>query len=314
MKVSIVAESRQADLAFDSQISEPYRALINPGPRAESSLAKAILHVVAHPGGFVRGDLALQTGRLLGLNYEWSEKLAVAVEYFHTASLIFDDLSCMDDAGLRRGVRCVHVIFGEATAMLAALAFINRAYGLIMEVTAHLPQARIERINDLVESCLGTDGVLSGQSRDLAFGPSDREAEKILEIAEGKTVSLLHLALSLPAIAGGASAKTVTNLQALAYARGLGYQIVDDFKDVFLCENESGKTSNRDQMLLRPNLVACEGVPMAARRLEELVNQGDQIEQELYKLDCRWAFLRSLRLSVGPNLLNDNGIPLAGKL
>jgi len=68
-----------------------------------------------------------------GLEEAPARDLAVALEYFHTASLIFDDLPCMDDATERRGVSCVHFEFGEAEAILAALALINRAYALSCE-------------------------------------------------------------------------------------------------------------------------------------------------------------------------------------
>ena len=51
-----------------------------------------------------------------------AKDLAIALEYFHTASLVFDDLPCMDNALERRGVPCVHFAFGEAGAILTALA------------------------------------------------------------------------------------------------------------------------------------------------------------------------------------------------
>lgn len=51
--------------------------------------------------------------------------LAAALEFLHTSSLIFDDLPCMDDAGLRRGRPALHLQFGEAHAILAGLALLN---------------------------------------------------------------------------------------------------------------------------------------------------------------------------------------------
>ena len=80
---------------------------------------------------------AASSGR--GWSFRWRRRtawmsrakdLAIALEYFHTASLLFDDLPCMDNASERRGVPCVHLAFGEAGAILAALALINRAYAL----------------------------------------------------------------------------------------------------------------------------------------------------------------------------------------
>ena len=71
-----------------------------------------------------------------------AQELAVALEYFHTASLLFDDLPCMDNALERRGAPCTHLVFGEEGAILTALALINRAYALTWRAVAGCPQAR----------------------------------------------------------------------------------------------------------------------------------------------------------------------------
>ncbi len=307
---SVYLQEKSIEVDFLS----PFRDFILPDHDSESQLARALLHITAHPGSFIRARMAWNIGYACGLVPARSERIAIAVEYFHTASLIFDDLSCMDDADLRRGGRCVHVIFGEATAMLAALAFINRAYSLIWAETASLPAKQTQAVTAFVESCLGTNGVLSGQSRDLGFGPEDNTPERILKIAEGKTVTLLRLSLTLPAMLAGASDRTILLLTQLAHARGLGYQIADDFKDVFQGEDESGKTSDRDRSLHRPNIVVCEGVPSAARRLRALVDEGDVIVKELSRGTSIWNFLDDLRITVGPQLINENGIPLSGNL
>lgn len=309
-QVESFCEPKSAQLDF----SVLFRSLIQPDQDSDSQLAKAILHITSHTGSFIRARMAWDVGNACGLDPDCGQRIAIAIEYFHTASLVFDDLSCMDDATLRRGGRCTHVLFGEATAMLAALALINRAYSLIWEQTANLPIAQSQAVTRFVESCLGTNGVLSGQSRDLGFGPEDNTPERILKIAEGKTVTLLRLSLCLPAMLAGASKKTSSLLSQLAHARGLGYQIADDFKDVFQCEGESGKTSDRDRSLHRPNLVVCEGVPAAARRLRALVAEGDLITSELSGGQSNWSFLDDLRITVGPQLINANGIPLSGDL
>ena len=291
-----------------------FRGFIQPDHDSDSRLAKAIFHLLAHPGSLIRARMAWNVGYTCGLDEERCGRVAIAIEYFHTASLVFDDLSCMDDAEIRRGAPCVHALFGEATAMLAALAFINKAYSLLWEETARLPTERALEATRFVDSCLGTNGVLSGQSRDLNFGPSDRSTDKILQIAEGKTVTLLRLALCLPAVLAESSPQTIQLLNDLSHARGLGYQIADDFKDVFQGESESGKTSDRDRQLHRPNIVACEGVPAAARKLSNLVKEGDFLQRQLLSKSPLWKFLDDLRITVGPELISENGIPLSGNL
>ncbi len=99
---------------------------------------------------------------------------AVALEYFHTASLLFDDLPCMDNALERRGAPCVHLAFGEEGAILTALALINRAYALTWRAVAGCPQVRQVRALAYIEHCLGVEGLLNGQSLDLHYSTLPR--------------------------------------------------------------------------------------------------------------------------------------------
>ena len=84
---------------------------------------------VAGPGG----DCLSWSASKWGVAEESARAMACGIEYLHTASLIFDDLPAMDDARMRRGAACVHVVHGESVAMLAALAMINRAYSMIWQ-------------------------------------------------------------------------------------------------------------------------------------------------------------------------------------
>jgi geranylgeranyl pyrophosphate synthase len=74
----------------------------------------------------------------------------------------------------------------------------------------------------------------------------------------------------LPALAGGASDGALERLEELAYAWGLAYQILDDFKDGLMSRRETGKSTARDGALGRPNLPAAIGRRAAMARLEEL--------------------------------------------
>ena len=80
----------------------------------------------------------------------------------------------------------------------------------------------------------------------------------MLRVATGKTVSLIRLTLLLPAMAGSASEETTFRLDGIATAWGLAYQIIDDFKDLLMSEEETGKSTSRDSLLGRPSFpVAC---------------------------------------------------------
>ncbi len=135
----------------------------------EPRLSGALRQTLNHPGCLVRARLVYEMAHAHGLAHRRALELAIAVEYFHTASLLFDDLPCMDDALERRGGPCIHRLHGEAAAVLAALGLINRAYALLWRGMADSPADRRARAGAYVEKCLGVNGLLNGQSEDLHF-------------------------------------------------------------------------------------------------------------------------------------------------
>jgi geranylgeranyl pyrophosphate synthase len=257
----------------------------------EPHLAGAVDETLRHPGNMIRAELAFRLGRSFDLPETRSESLAVAVEYFHTASLIFDDLPCMDDALLRRGSDCVHRIYGEGAGILSALAFINRAYGLLWKAVADTPLPVRSAALEYVERHLGVAGLLNGQSRDLYLEDHGRHAQVYRQIAIGKTASLIRLALVLPAMLGEASPREICLLERLSVAWGLCYQILDDVKDILHTEDEGGKTAARDAEMLRPNLALAIGTEASLRRALRLIRMSDRVIAKLSVRRGRLVFL-----------------------
>ncbi len=269
--------------AFQSQLPMPCDL--------EPHLAGAVGETLRHPGNMIRAELAFRLGRSYDLTETSSELLAVAVEYFHTASLIFDDLPCMDDALLRRGSDCVHRTYGEGAAILSALAFINRAYSLLWKAVATAPAQTGSAALEYVEQHLGVAGLLNGQSRDLHLEDHGRHGQLYRQIAIGKTASLIRLALVLPAIVGEASPREICLLERLSVAWGLCYQILDDLKDILHTGDEGGKTAARDAEMLRPNLALAIGMEASLRRAHRLIRMSDRVIAKLSVQRARLVFL-----------------------
>jgi len=269
--------------------SLPLPAEINPRFR------NALAHVLDNPGSLVRPRMVHQVGLAFGLAEDAARNLAVALEYFHTASLIFDDLPCMDDAADRRGVPCVHREFGEHEAILAALALINRAYSLAWQAIADSSKPARNAGMAYLEKCLGVAGLLNGQSLDLSYASLPHTQETTERIARGKTASLIRLTLVLPAILGAASQREIQLLERVSVCWGLSYQIVDDLKDVLQSSAQTGKTAARDALLDRPNIAAAVGVPAAVRRLTRFIRMGDRALFLLLKHRPSLLFLVQLR-------------------
>ena len=255
----------------------------------------ALRHLLRHPGSMVRPRMAYQVARAYGISEEHAIDLGVALEYFHTASLVFDDLPCMDNAMARRGAPCVHVRFGEAGAMLAALGLINRAYALTWRAIAGAAEHIESRAMRYVEERLGVEGLLNGQSLDLNYASLPHTRETTERIAREKTVSLIRLTLVLPAIVGRASNRELQLFERMATCWGLSYQIVDDLKDVLVRPGESDKTAARDLHLDRPNIAIAVGISAAVKRLKRLIRVGDGTLHRLLKLNRALGFLATLR-------------------
>jgi geranylgeranyl pyrophosphate synthase len=259
--------------------------------------------VLQNPGSLIRPEIVLEISRAYGLSETHATDLAIGLEYFHTTSLLFDDLPSMDDAFERRGIACVHLEFGDAGAILTALALINRAYALTWRAVGASVPDRQSRALSYVERNLGVDGLLNGQSMDLHYAmlPHDRQTTE--QIAMGKTVSLIRLTLVLPAIMGGAPESELQILERIALYSGLSYQVVDDLKDVIQNSDETGKTASRDLSLDRPNIALVIGIGGAIERLTRLINLGDRMLRRLVAMRPSIGFLETLRYELGEEAL-----------
>jgi geranylgeranyl diphosphate synthase type II len=252
-----------------------YRDLMPVPAGTEHHLKGVIDDALRHTGSMARAQLAFAIMRSLGVDAIRARSAAVAVEYFHTASLIFDDLPAMDNATERRGRPCPHLVYGEAAAQLGALALINQAYGLLWGVIDTLSLKSRRRVSELVTASLGASGILDGQARDVHFPAAQRVDEReVTHVAVQKTVPLIRMTLVLPAVIGGASDAVLSALDRLSEVWGLSYQIIDDFKDCLMTHEEAGKSTARDAELGRPNFARATGLEAARTRLRDLMEEA----------------------------------------
>lgn len=266
--------------------------------RVEPRMAAALSDILARPGSLVRAVIAYQMGIEMAVPEESAQAMACGIEYLHTASLIFDDLPAMDDARVRRGAACIHVVHGESVAMLAALAMINRGYAMIWQSIHRTGPTQRIAAGEWVDGRLGIAGVIGGQAHDLRGWRGAQSAAEVSEVAARKTGDLLRLALVLPAIVGSGTKREIQMLDRLALLRGLAYQAADDLKDVISLEVDTGKTAGRDEGLGRPNLVLAQGLPAALHRFRRLSSLADQVQGALPGMAERWMMLDLLRVSL----------------
>ncbi len=294
-EVTDASPGRILDRERFAEIRRGFRRLLEAGPGMEPHLRGVLSDSLDHPGGLLRAQLTYGLLTDGEVDPEKSLSMAIAVEYFHTASLLLDDLPSMDDGLERRGQPCAHRVHGESATILGALGLITRSYGLLWQGISDLPENRRRLAGELVEQCLGVDGILEGQARDLHFDQAPDGAGAVEEVAAGKTSTLFRLCLELPALAAGVDLDLLVRLKDLASSWGLVYQGLDDFKDLLESSAESGKTGHRDDALGRPNLARAAGFNGARRRLESLLGEARSTVSELITESPRWQLLRSVQ-------------------
>lgn len=236
-------------------------ALTSPGKRLRPALALAVAEIFGTgASGASLGGVSLRRvpafqqlvgagRRLPGRAADAVLDLSCAVEMVHACSLIFDDLPSMDDAELRRGRPTVHREFDEATAQLAGLGLLNRAYGVVAEGAHRLPLRRYSP-EDLVHhlaAAVGSDGLIGGQALDLESGPADLDLERLEYIHSHKTGALFIAAGELGAMAVDARRRDLELITRYAKNLGLAFQISDDLIDATATVEEAGKDVGQDE-------------------------------------------------------------------
>jgi len=173
------------------------------------------------------------------------KKLAVAIECFHKASLIHDDIE--DGDSKRYGEPTLHVEHGEPVAINVGDFLIGEGYRLITEVDAEA-EVLVEMLRTAAEGHLTLS---RGQGRELVWARSPRPLDSlaVLQIFRQKTAPAFEVALRLGALYGGADDECHDVLRKYSEAIGIAYQVRDDLEDF------DGQSDSHDLRDLRPSLL-----------------------------------------------------------
>ena len=207
-------------------------ALLPPLPRSPAPhLREAMRYAVFSPGRRIRPILALRVAEMLGASSPLTLRAAAAVELLHCASLIVDDLPCMDNDPTRRNRPSVHNAFGEATALLAAFGLVSLAARSAIDRNARPGDcARLLDFQLHLLSTLDCASLIGGQSLDLALSHEARNSNRA-RLAALKTVPLFELSVRAGAISADLSPDEHTALLAFGAEFGIAYQMRDDHHD-----------------------------------------------------------------------------------
>lgn len=221
---------------------------------------------------YAAGEAALQ-GKPMAAALEKALGLAAAaVELIHAYSLVHDDLPCMDNDELRRGLPTVHVRYDEACAMLTGDALQPLAFAALAQMP--IAPALVVQAMGLLARAAGSQGMAGGQAIDCdSVGKSLSQAQ-LQTMHKLKTGAMLEASILLGGIVAGASSSTREGLQQYADSIGLAFQVADDILDVTADTQTLGKTAGKDAADNKPTYVSIMGLEGSRDLLQELAQKA----------------------------------------
>jgi octaprenyl-diphosphate synthase len=230
-------------------------------------------HLIAGGGKRMRPMLTLASAGLLDYTGARHHKLAAAVEFIHTATLLHDDV--VDGSGMRRGKRTANMIWGNSASVLVGDFLFSRAFELMVE-----------------DGSLKVLRILSHASAVIAEGEVDQltaqrqvetSEEHYLQIINAKTAALFAAACRISPVVAEAGEEAEEALEAYGRFLGIAFQLVDDAIDYASDAETMGKGQGddfRDGKVTLPVILAYARGSAEERAFWKAAMQGDRVSEE----------------------------------
>jgi octaprenyl-diphosphate synthase len=224
-------------LALTASGMNAVNAVILERMQSEIPLIPALAgHLISGGGKRMRPMLTIAGAQLCGYQGTRHHKLAAAVEFIHTATLLHDDV--VDGSDLRRGKASANIVFGNPATVLVGDFLFSRAFELMVE-----------------DGSLRVLKILSSASAIIAEGEVDQltaqrqvetSEERYLSIIGAKTAALFSAATRIPAVLAECNEAEERALADYGRNLGIAFQLVDDAIDYDSESGESGKDKGDD--------------------------------------------------------------------
>jgi octaprenyl-diphosphate synthase len=230
-------------------------------------------HLIAGGGKRMRPMLTLASAALLDYTGTRHQKLAAAVEFIHTATLLHDDL--VDGSGMRRGKRTANLIWGNPASVLVGDFLFSRSFELMVE-----------------DGSLKVLSILSHASAVIAEGEVDQltaqrqietSEEHYLHIINAKTAALFAAACRISPVVAEAGEEAEEALEAFGRNLGVAFQLIDDAIDYSSDEETMGKGRGddfRDGKVTLPVILAYARGSEEDRIFWKAAMQGDRASDD----------------------------------
>nr|WP_107846369.1 farnesyl diphosphate synthase [Litoreibacter ponti] len=237
----------------------------------DGTIAEAMRYT-CNGGKRLRAFLVMEGARLHDVDPALADPTAAVIEMIHAYSLVHDDLPCMDNDDLRRGLPTVHIQWDEAIAVLTGDALQTLAFEVLAGLDTDA-DTRVTLVSSLAKAS-GAQGMVLGQALDIEAESADRPLTlpEITRLQAGKTGALIEWS----GTAGAYLAKAdPAPLRQYAQALGLAFQIADDILDIEGDAAKMGKAVHKDAEAGKATFVTLLGMDGAKSRARELVGQAN---------------------------------------
>lgn len=253
--------------SYASQVGDLVNEFIPTGTHADMDryLYAPLLKYSENGGKRHRPLICFAACRAVGGNMELATSAAAAIEHFHTAALIHDDIA--DEAELRRGEPCLHLREGMGLAINMGDLALSLVNGTVMHDPLLDDATKVRVVTELVDM---TRRTIEGQALDIGWardGRYDITPEDYLVMATHKTAHYSGaVPLAIGAIIGGGSETEIEGLRNYGLDTGLAFQIQDDLLNLIGSEESTQKDFRNDITEGKRTLVVVHALQNSAQR------------------------------------------------
>ena len=233
-------------------------------------------HLIDAGGKRIRPLITLAAARLLGGGGDGPRKLAAAVEFIHSATLLHDDV--VDVSSMRRGKKSANVVWGNSASVLVGDFLFARSFNLMVET------GDIQVLDILARAA---SVIAEGEVMQLAAAnDAETTRERYMAIVGAKTAALFAAAAKSGAVAAGRAGPEATALEIYGRELGLAFQLVDDALDYGGASAAMGKNTGddfREGKVTLPVIFARDAGDDAERGFWRRVVGGERTDDDFHR-------------------------------
>ncbi|MEM6780404.1 MAG: polyprenyl synthetase family protein [Pseudomonadota bacterium] len=236
MKDDMITPLGALSSTLDHDMREVNALIVNHMQSSVPMIPQLAGYLIAAGGKRIRPLLTLASTALFDGDMIRAHRLAAAVEFIHTATLLHDDV--VDDSDERRGKPSAKAVFGNEASVLVGDFLFSRAFQL-MVADGNLDVLRI--LSD-ASATISEGEVLQLSTQNNL----ETSMDEYLKVIEGKTAALFAAACEVGPVIADQKESSIKNMRDYGMALGMAFQIVDDVLDYAADQEALGKTVGDD--------------------------------------------------------------------